>query len=165
MCLLNASKVVIKTIDHGKEYRYFGALLLFLRLVGYVIYALTVDDLFYPIFAAVLIATGALHLLFQPYKHQFPLYNKVDGGSYILMAFWCIGIVISGIASSKDHRYKYVGVSLTSICTVYIVPLVYIIAIAFHWICNRIHGITELIGKLRKKKEQEPLLNLSSNIY
>ena len=149
--------------DRGKEYRYFGALPLFIRLVAYVIYVMTADDLFYPVFATVSIATGALYLLFQPYKHQFSFYNKVDGGFYILLAFWCIGIVISDIASSKDPRYKYVGVSLTSICT--IVPLVYITAITIHWICNHIHGITESVGKLRKKDEEKPLLNHSSNIH
>ena len=142
--------------DRGKEYRYFAALHLVVRLLAFILYALTLSALFYVMITLVLITAGVIVALFQPYKQNYTLYNKVHAGGYFLMALWCGGIVTSDVASMKDYRYVNVGFAITILCT--LIPLLYIIVITLNWVFSRKHIINILIRKLQWRKREEPSL-------
>ena len=142
--------------DRGKEYRYFAALHLAVRLLAFVLYALTLSASFYTMFTLVLIIAGVIVAFFQPYKQMFSLYNKVDAGAFFLMALWCNSIVTSVVAGEKDHRYVYVGAVVTTLCT--LLPLLYIIVITLNWIFSRKNVIKVWIRNLRWRTTEEPAL-------
>ena len=142
--------------DRGKEYRYFAALHLAVRLLAFILYALTLSALFYIMVTLVFVTAGVMAALVQPYKQNYALYNKVDAGGFLLMALWCGGIVTLCVASMKDHRYVYMGAAVTTLCT--LLPLLYIIVITLNWISSRTNIIEVLIRKLQWRTREEPAL-------
>ena len=64
--------------DGGWDCRWFAAIYPTLRIGGLIIYALAHSEIFFPLFALILIAVILAVLVINPYKKLFKLYVKLD---------------------------------------------------------------------------------------
>ena len=129
--------------------RYFAALYLITRFTLFVMYAFTVDVLFYAVGQFLLIVFAVLIAIIQPYKAQFAVYNKVDTVFILLLALWYCTVTCLELASLKDHRYQYSSQVVSAVVAV--LPLFYITAITLQWVCSRTriaHVIRKIQGRI-----------------
>ena len=130
-----------------RDCRYFAALYLTTRFSLFVVYAFTVDVLFYAVGQFLLIVFAMLIAIIQPYKAQFAVYNKVDTVLILLLALWYCTVLCVELTSLKDHRYQYS--SFLASVVVAVLPLFYITAITLHWMRSRTKIGRNMIRKIR----------------
>ena len=133
-----------------RDCRYFAALYLTTRFTLFVMYAFTVDVLFYAVGQFLLIVFAVLIAIIQPYKAQFAVYNIVDTVFILLLALWYCTVLCVELTSLKDHRYQYS--SFVASFVVGVLPLFYITAITLHWVCSRTriaHVIRKIQGRIQ----------------
>ena len=138
--------------------RYFAALYLITRFTLFVVYAFTVDILFYAVAQFILIVFAVLIATIQPYKVQFAVYNIVDTVFILLLALWCCTVLCLELASLKDHRYQYSSQVVSAVVAV--LPLFYITAITLHWMCSRTKIGHNIIRKIQGCVQHQPFLQL-----
>ena len=112
--------------DGGLECRYFAAVYPFSRLIAFLLYGSTHNEVLFSAFAIISIGLSIIVFTVQPYKHMFKLYNKVDGVMLLLLAMFSLGIIIANDNKSQNPlvAWPHYGVALLS--AVSVVPLVYI---------------------------------------
>ena len=138
--------------------RYFAALYLITRFTLFVVYAFTVDVLFYAVGQFLLIVFAMLIAIIQPYKAEFAVYNKVDTVLILLLALWYCTVLCVELTSLKDHRYEYS--SFLASVVVAVLPLFYITAISLHWMRSRTKIGRNVIRKIRGWVQHQPSLQL-----
>ena len=141
-----------------RDCRYFAALYLITRFTLFVMYAFTVNVLFYAVGQFVLIVFAMLIAIIQPYKAQFAVYNIVDTVFILILSLWCCGVLCLELASLKDHRYQYSSQVVSAVVAV--LPLFYITAVTLHWVCSRTKIGRNIIRKIQGCVQYQPSLQL-----
>ena len=117
--------------EEGQEYRYLGALFSILRLLLFILYAVSLSGVFYVLAFLVFTLIGTVFLIYQPYKKEFSVYNKVEGAMMLLLAVHNGGLILIVYNIFADHSFVVLGLVIATITA--IIPLVYISALNFHW--------------------------------
>ena len=141
-----------------RDCRYFAALYLISRFILFVVYAFTVNVLFYAVGQIFLIVFAMLIAIVQPYKAHFAVYNKVDTVFILLLALWYCVVLYVELTSLKDHRYQYSSQVVSAVVAV--LPLFYITAITLHWLCSRTKIGQNVIRKIQGCVQHQPSLQL-----
>ena len=117
--------------DGTRDYRYFAAGYLALRIVIYFSFALILaTESFIPV--ALLLTGFAVSIaITQPHKVGF--HNTTDIVLLLVLAMWCITL---GFYKSI-HNHLLTSVYLTIVLLLSIIPLAYIIGFFLYWICTQ----------------------------
>jgi len=107
-----------------RDYRCFAPVLLIVRVLLYIIFALSPTVLFYGGAQFVFITLAVMTAIMKPYKPQFVMYNGVNSVLVLLLALWCATFVCINIAAMKAWRWLILSVVLSFILAV--LPLFYI---------------------------------------
>ena len=112
--------------DGGMECRYFTAVYPSVRLLGFILYGSTCNEVVFSALAIMVVGVSIAIFVVQPYKHMFKLYNKVDGTMCLLLAVHFLGIINANDTRSKNPQsiWPYFGVALSVALILF--PLVYI---------------------------------------
>ena len=143
-----------------RDCRYFAALYLLFRILLYTTFEATLTDLFYGV--AGIITTGflILHVLFQPYKSKYAVYNKISITMIAVVIISLFGAITIVTAYIKMYQARTFSVSFIIILAC--LPQLYIIVMAIRWtgVCKHMK-CRLLSSKMIKsnKREEEPLLN------
>ena len=141
-----------------RDCRYFAALYIITRFTLFVVYAFTVNVLFYAVGQFVLIVFAMMIAIIQPYKAQFAVYNRVDTVFILILSLWCCGVLCLELASLKDQRYQYSSQVVSAVVAV--LPLFYITAVTLHWVCSRTKIGRNIIRKIQGCVQYQPSLQL-----
>ena len=112
-----------------RDYRYFAAGYLALRITIYLSYALLLYSTEFLIVAALLLTGFAISIaVTQPHKVRF--HSTTDIVLLLVLAMWCIAL---GFHESIHNHF----ISRTIILLLSIIPVVYIIGFFTYWICTQ----------------------------
>ena len=141
-----------------RDYRYFAALFLFIRMLFYIVFQATLTASFCGLAGLTSAIYTALFVMAQPYKHTYSKYNTVTTMMFILMTAIMIALLNANIAMVKDHQ-------LVTITTIFIAILValpqfYAIAISINWIRKQ-DALRKFISQ--KHNSDNPTLQRSSS--
>ena len=114
-----------------RDYRYFAAGYLALRIVVYLCYALITSAESFIVAALLLIGFAVSIVITQPHKVRF--HNTTDTVLILVLAMWSIA---AAFYKSLDNHFL-TSVYFTIILLLSIVPLVYIIGFFTYWICTQ----------------------------
>ena len=129
-----------------RDCRYFAAAFLFVRILAFIIFALSPTGMFYGAVLLVLIPLVIAIVIIQPYKPRFSTYNVVDSVLFLVLALTCATAVCVNIAGLKAHRWRKYFFLLSLI--VGVVPLFYISVVTLHWMCSRRRFGQRMIGRV-----------------
>ena len=124
-----------------RDYRYFAALYLALRIVIYFSYALVLSANFFLIAALVLIGLVVTLAIAQPHKVAF--HNTTDIILILILAMWCMTLRLSVLT---DFRYL-VRIYLAITLLLSILPLVYISGVLLYWIYTQSEFLQRLFHR------------------
>lgn len=128
-----------------RDCRYFAAVFLFVRIILFMAYTLTLTVLFYSVATTVLIVLAILIVTVQPYKKQYAMYNKLDAIMALLQAMWCTSVLCINFSVIKGRYFLKFSMVVCGIFSV--LPLFYITFVIFHWFYTKscFRGLTERI--------------------
>jgi len=118
------SRAATRMENGTRDYRCFAPVLLIVRVLLYIIFALSPTVLFYGGAQFVFITLAVMTAIMKPYKPQFVMYNGVNSVLVLLLALWCATFVCINIAAMKAWRWLILSVVLSFILAV--LPLFYI---------------------------------------
>ena len=130
-----------------RDCRYFAAAFLIVRVLPFIIFAVSPGALFYGAAQFVLITLAMLIATLQPYKPQFAIYNAVDSVLVLLITLVCATAVCISIAGLKAHKWLRIFILMLIIISV--LPLFYISFVTLHWICCQRQVGQRVVGKIR----------------
>ena len=130
----------------SRDHRRFSASFLFVRLLLFILFALSQTALFYGAVLFVLIPLAITIVIVQPYKPRYSTYNAVDSVLVLLLALWCATIVCINIAELKAQKWSKFFASLSYI--VGVLPLFYISFVTLHWMCSQREFGRRMIGRV-----------------
>ena len=111
--------------------RYFSAVYLILRILGYVVYALTNTVLFWTLTTLLFLGFTILVVILQPYKNS--LYNKADSILLLMIGMFFLPTICM---SSFEFSYIYIFFTLLLVFSS-LSPLLWAVVMFFHWITVR----------------------------
>ena len=114
-----------------RDYRYFAAGYLALRIAIYLSYALILSKEFFIVAALLLTGFAVSITITQPHKVGF--HNTIDIVLLLVLAMWHVTV---GFYKSI-HNHFLTSVYLAIILLLSIIPLVYIIGFFTYWICTQ----------------------------
>ena len=117
-----------------RDCRYFAAAFLFVRILLFIVFSLSLTGLFYGAAVLVFIPLVIAIVVVQPYKPRFSTYNAVDSVLVLLLALTCATAVCIDLAGQEAHRWLKFSILLAFIVAV--VPLIYISVVTLHWMCS-----------------------------
>ena len=123
--------------DGTRDCRYFAAVYPLFKITLFLVYTVTLSDLFYAVGTVGLVLLAMLIVIVQPYKVKFATYNMTDSVLILLLAGWYASVLCLSVSSSKS--FKFVKVSFIIIALTAILPLFYILVVIMHWLYNAIH--------------------------
>ena len=121
--------------DGTQDCRYFAGLYLLIRLVLFILFAITHSAYYYAVGVLVLIGVAMLLAIFQPYKAEFSTYNAVDSVFILTWAMWYGTILCLNIAAVKVRRLLKTSAIVSFLVAT--LPLLYFVVVILHWICSR----------------------------
>ena len=117
-----------------QDCRYFAAVFLIVRILLFIIFALSPTGMFYGAVLYVLIPLVMALVTVQPYKPRFSTYNAVESVLFLLLALLCAIFVCFNISGLEDHIWQQCFLILSFI--VGVLPLFYISFVTLHWMCS-----------------------------
>ena len=130
----------------SRDHRRFAAVFLLVRILFFILFALSQTALFYGAVLFVLIPLAMEIVILQPYKPRYSTYNAVDLVLVLLLALWCATIACINIAELKAHKWSKFFASLLFI--VGVLPLFYVSFVTLHWMCSRREFWLGMIGRV-----------------
>ena len=130
--------------DEGTyDLRWLSSYGLLLRFGICIIFTLTLSSMYF-IYVVILIVTVIILLInFQPYKTSVSHYTVIDASFLILLSLLFTTFNGNSIFSYRNHYYVNVFYGLATVTS--IIPIIYVIILALHWIYSRwIFGKTML---------------------
>ena len=118
-----------------RDCRYFAGVYLFVRLIFFILIAITRNAVFYALAVLLLVSVAISLAIVQPYKAEFAVYNVVDLVFVLAMAMWCGAAVFYCTAAVKARYLLKTSVVVLSLLAV--LPLLYLVVIFLRWICSR----------------------------
>ena len=132
-----------------RDCRYFAALFLFLRILLYVMYQLTLDVSFYGWSGVLITLLIILCVMVQPYKSMYKAYNTVTVVIFGVLVMATVVIVNVNIAFIKVHQSVNTSAAVAGVLLA--LPQFYAIAIGFKWIYQqRIFKQLQILFKIRR---------------
>ena len=95
--------------DGGWECRYFAAVYPALRIAAYILYSITLSNVFYMAFILLCLIVLVTILLVQPYKKPCALYNKIDA---VMIITSKAGAVAAGVVAIAPLVYFTIKILL-----------------------------------------------------
>ena len=124
-----------------RDYRYFAAGYLALRIVVYLLYALVLSGNFHLIAALVLICFAVSIAFTQPHKVAF--HNTTDIVLILILAMWFIALRLFALTRFQIFTKLYVAIILL----LSILPHVYISGVLFYWIYTQSEFLQRLFHR------------------
>ena len=143
---INNFQKYYKDGSNGKfEYRWFAGFFIFLKSLGYMIYALYPSQLFFFLVIPLLIIGAAAIVILEPYKEEYSMFNIVSANLLLWCALFSILLTIEPVSiivqpHLSDH---YASAALIGLS-----PLVYIIIVITHHLIRRFRRKKELTSSL-----------------
>ena len=109
--------------DGRWECRYLAAVYPTLRIATYILYSITLSNVFYMAFILLCLIVLVTILLVQPYQKPYAVYNKIDAVMIILVIAFNTCILQPGIVTDKEQITSKAGAVAAGV--VAIAPLVY----------------------------------------
>ena len=106
---------------------------LFLRPLLFILFAITLNAIFYGLAGLVLIGVAMFTVIVQPYKAEFAAYNIIDPVFFLTLAMCYGAVMCMNIAAVKAHNL--LKLSLIVSFLVGTLPLFYLVVIFVRWIC------------------------------
>ena len=119
----------------SRDHRRFAAAFLLVRILLFILFALSQTALFYGAALFVFIPLAMAIVIVQPYKPRFSTYNSLDSVLPLLLALWCATFVCINIADLKAQKWSKFFVLLSYIVAV--LPLFNISFVTLLWMCSR----------------------------
>ncbi len=121
-----------KNGSNGKtrDFRWFSALFLIIRLLGFIIYVITLSSIFFYYAAMVGIFIIILLITMQPFRSEQE--NYINISFLLLLSAWYVGVTGIDIAHIKDFSHIVYFQGLCSVIGV--LPVVFILVLLFYWI-------------------------------
>lgn len=133
--------------DGSKDCRWFAAVPLIGRFVLFITYAYTIDSIYFPMGAGIIIIIMIFTTAVQPYKNMFAHYTKIDVAFWGLLAFFYCMVETGNYSSSKTKTQILMGNIFRF--TAPIIPLIYMTGITIYWIVFRMKKIKEFIRRVQ----------------
>ena len=132
-----------------RDCRYFAGVYLLVRLILFLLFAITNSVAFYAMATIVLIIVAMLLAIVQPYKAEFTAYNAVDSVFILTIAMWYGTAVFfnTATATSQGLLDKTVLVSFL----IAAIPLLYLVVIFLRWIYSHT-GVGQRLVKSIKRQ-------------
>ena len=110
MCLLTFVNAFYACYKDGsesntKDYRYFAAFYLMVRILLFIVYTITLGSIFFAFAAAIFLLFTLLIITVQPHKSEFSHYTKIDATFLLLLVIMCTVFLGINIATVKGHRH------------------------------------------------------------
>lgn len=118
--------------DGKKDYRYFSAFYLILRILLFVVFGITLGTIFFAFAAAILLLFTLLVITVQPHKSEYSHYTKIDATFLLLLVIMCTIFLGINIATVKGHRHIETCFILAVVFG--IVPFLYLTGVAVYTI-------------------------------
>lgn len=132
--------------DGTRDYRYFSAVYIVVRIVSIGLYVLTLDVYFYSLGSLLMVIVGMLYFVLQPYKRS--MYNYVDGILSLNLAMW--GISITALSVANEKLPTLIEFSLFLVVIFATGPLVYITVVFLYWIIVQKRLPQRLLLRIRR---------------
>ena len=118
-----------------RDFRYFPAVYLLLRVFLFTMYAVTRNETFYGIAALTFITLGIAIFTAQPYKQHMSKYNTVEAMLISMIAMWVVSIMLINTVQLKASSYINEVFIFSGILAT--LPILYISIVALRWIFSR----------------------------
>lgn len=109
--------------DGGRECRYYAAMYPSVRIVLIPALSLTLNSLIFPLIIFVILAVALVLAFFQPYRHPFAHYNKIDLFFLFMIAAYCLFLIMTLLDYEKQVNVIAVCIFLVIL---YFLPLFYL---------------------------------------
>ncbi len=110
-----------------RDFRWFSALFLIIRLLGFIIYVITLSSVFFYHAAMMLIFIIILLINIQPFRSEQE--NYINIGFLLLLSAWYAGVTGTNIA-----QFNIILVFQGLCSVVSILPVILILVLLLHWI-------------------------------
>lgn len=146
--------------DGGYDYRYLSGIFSTVRIMVFILYALSLSSLYYILSFLLFTLLGIVFIICQPYKENFSKYNKVEGSLFLLLALWNGGVVLFNASTVKDTRFATLSLGIIVVAS--LIPLLYISVCACYWLYCRRNAVRKFYNSTFPKLcPSNPLLNSS----
>ena len=133
-----------------RDCRWFASLFFLIRVCIYFIAALAPNVMFFPYTAMLLILFSILLFNVQPYKTAVGHYSTFNVIFILLLALLYISCVGFTAANEGSHKFRLVFLALALFTAFY--PILYLVAVLFHWVYGNNHcGLKLLVQKMKAK--------------
>ena len=130
-----------------RDCRWFAALFLFARFVCFIIYGVSHTSIYPPLSAIFYMLLVLLIINIQPFKPQVSHYSKINA---IFFTFLSINMItLTGFDTATTKFQQFVPVFYFLVCITGIIPILYILALIFHWILSRGKCVARLVNRTR----------------
>ncbi len=130
-----------------RDYRYFAAFYLIVRILLFVVYGITLGTIFFAFAAAIFLLFTLLVITVQPHKNAYSHYTKIDATFLLLLVIMCTIFLGINIATIKGHRHIETCFILAVIFG--IVPFIYFAGVLFYTIHSQKKWDTQIISHYR----------------
>ena len=96
------------------------------------VYAMTLNVLFYALATVIHLLLAMLIVIVQPYNKKFAIYNTIDTVLILLFAGW--GASFGCFNLSQMMSLKFVIISLIGALLTAILPFIYFLVVIVHWL-------------------------------
>ena len=115
-----------------RDCRYFAAVYLFVRVLLYLVYTITLSVFYYLMASAVLMISALLVAVAQPYRTHF--YNVLDIVLIIMPALFYVSLMGQYIGYKLNSIFLSIAVVLLAIAIIF--PLGYLAIFLLHWVIS-----------------------------
>ena len=130
-----------------RDYRYFAAFYLIVRILLFVVYGITLGTIFFAFAAAIFLLFTLLVITVQPHKNAYSHYTKIDATFLLLLVIMCTIFLGINIATIKGHRHIETCFILAVIFA--IVPFVYFAGVVVYTIHSQKKWDLQIISHYR----------------
>ena len=148
--------------NETRDCRYIAGVYLFLRPLLFILFAITLNAIFYGLAGLVLIGVAMFTVIVQPYKAEFAAYNIIDPVFFLTLAMCYGAVMCMNIAAVKAHNL--LKLSLIVSFLVGTLPLFYLVVIFVRWICccrrfgqRLVHSVKSLIKRVSNQAHTSAL--------
>ena len=140
-----------------RDFRYFPAVYLLLRVFLFVMYASTLNETSFGIAALTFITLGIAIFTAQPYKQHMSKYNTVEAMLISMVGMWLVSVMLLITVQLKANFYFETVFTFSIIMAT--LPLVYISTVAVRWILTRekMQTLAKKILNFRKRNQYEEI--------
>ena len=133
-----------------RDCRWFAGAYFVLRIALYLVYAFTLQTIYFSIGSIVLLFFVVLLVKVQPYRQDMAYQTNLNATFLIMIALWYISI--TGCTFSQLAGPNFTNSFYAVIIVMVISPLLYLAYIAFRWVVSRRIIARELIQRFRARK-------------